>query len=237
MNLLARFAPSDDLARLLLGISLVILGLILVAAVVSGVALRGRPAARHGLWLSTLVLVALSPAIVAISGRSGSGDGPSRSGSPGRSPGRPRRNRSPSRLARNEPGSSRSWVRRTWTSPSRSRSVAPSRTRSAPTRARNARPARSDAARTTAIRTTSRAWTRDDRAGLAVLIWLAGSAFGLARLGAGCLALRALRRTLRPLDREAHARSPGPGSRGPGRRGTAADLHLDGRRRAIRGRV
>jgi beta-lactamase regulating signal transducer with metallopeptidase domain/protocatechuate 3,4-dioxygenase beta subunit len=200
MNLLARFAPSDELARFLLGVSLMILGLILVAAVVSGMALRGRPAARHGLWLSTLVLVALSPLIVASSGHSGIG-----------------RWTVEVRLPRQEPGATAPESVALPPGPERTEiieSVGPGDLdaaqpveigRPAAIETEAPLPARSEAGRTTTLRTTSPPWTRDDLAGLAVLIWLAGLAFGLARLGAGCLALRALRRTLRPLDREAHA--------------------------------
>ena len=205
MNLLARFAPPDDLTRLILGTSLVILGLILVASVVGGVALRRRPAARHGLWLSTLLLVALSPVIVAFSGRSGPGRWTVEVRLPGQESGAtiPVLVARPLGPERTEPVEAAGPADPEVTPPLEvGRPVVAA---AAPIEPEAPRPARSDAARTTTIRTTSRAWTRDDRAGLAVLIWLVGLGFGLARLGAGCLALRALRRTLRPLDREAHA--------------------------------
>lgn len=213
MNFLVRLAPSDDLARLILGISLMILGLILVAAVIGGVVLRRRPAARHGLWLSTLALVALSPAIVAISGRTGPWRWTVEVHFPVEVPGAttPRSVALPN--AQDRTGSIE--VEGPEVTGTADPDVAPpvdlhrpvnvAVVPPAPIEPEAPRPARSDAASTTTIRTTSRAWTRDEWSGLAVLIWLAGSGFGLARLGAGFLALRAVRRTLRPLDREAHA--------------------------------
>ncbi len=71
MNLLARLDSGDAVLRALLVASVQISVVILLAALLSRVALRRRADVRHVLWLGVLVWVLISPAVAAVADGSG----------------------------------------------------------------------------------------------------------------------------------------------------------------------
>ena len=71
MNLLARLDPGDAVTRAVVVASVQISVVILLAALLSRVALRRRADARHVLWLGVLVWVLISPAVAAVADGSG----------------------------------------------------------------------------------------------------------------------------------------------------------------------
>jgi beta-lactamase regulating signal transducer with metallopeptidase domain len=70
MSVLARFDPGDAVTAIVLLCLIQTTVVILAAAVCGGTILRHRASARHGLWLGTLMLVLLSPAVAAVADRS-----------------------------------------------------------------------------------------------------------------------------------------------------------------------
>ena len=71
MNLLARLDPGDAVTGLFLNVVLQTSVVILLAALLSRVVFGRRAEARHVLWLATLALILISPAVAVLAGRSG----------------------------------------------------------------------------------------------------------------------------------------------------------------------
>jgi beta-lactamase regulating signal transducer with metallopeptidase domain len=70
MNLLARFDPGDAVAGLAFIVVWQTSVVIALAAFLSRILFRWRAGARHVLWLGTLVLVSISPAVAVVASRS-----------------------------------------------------------------------------------------------------------------------------------------------------------------------
>ncbi len=73
MSLLARFDPGDTFTGLILICVIQTSLIIFLAALCGQTILRWRAHARHGLWLGTLILVLISPALAGVADRSGLG--------------------------------------------------------------------------------------------------------------------------------------------------------------------
>ena len=71
VDLLARLDPGPLVVERLLAVLVQTTVVIGLAAVLAGTGLRRRAAARHGLWLGTLVWVLVSPFVVVIAEHAG----------------------------------------------------------------------------------------------------------------------------------------------------------------------
>jgi beta-lactamase regulating signal transducer with metallopeptidase domain/protocatechuate 3,4-dioxygenase beta subunit len=205
MNRLAHFALDETSWRLVLSVSIQLVGVILAATLIARFALGRWAAARHGLWLATLVWVLLTPAVAVIAERS---DWVwLKIGIPHLDPVTqatdPRINLVPPTAAPAIVDAPSSPTLESL--PPLTSDPDPSTEPALPSEVL-ARPSIATWPPQGVDRTAPPAsWTRDDIAGLAVLLWLAGFVFGLARLAVGCLALASVQRGSRPLDLDRHA--------------------------------